>query len=74
MKNAKGYTIKTADFSYTEYLKLKDNRQLIDNMLFDHKNDVNETINLSKDVKYKNVVDSLSSLLHSRYRFNIYGL
>ena len=74
MKNAKGYTIKTANYSYTEYLKLKDNRQLIDNMLFDHKNDVNETINLSKDIRYKNVVDSLSSLLHIRYRFNIYGL
>ena len=74
MKNAKGYTIKTADYSYTEYLKLNDNRQLIGNMLFDHKNDSNETINLSEDIRYKNVVDSLSSLLHSRYRFNIYGL
>ena len=74
MKNAKGYTIKTADFSYTEYLKLKDDRQFIDNMLFDHKNDTDETINLSKDIRYKNVVDSLSSLLYSRYRFNIYGL
>ena len=74
MKNAKGYTIKTANYSYTEYLKLKDNSQFIDNMLFDHKNYTNETINLSKDIKYKNVVDSLSSLLHSRYRFNIYGL
>ena len=74
MKNAKGYTIKTADYSYTEYLKLNDNRQPIENMLFDHKNDTNETINLSKDIRYKNVVDSLSSLLHSRYRFNIYGL
>jgi arylsulfatase A-like enzyme len=74
MKNAKGYTIKTADFSYTEYLKLKDNRQFIDNMLFDHNNDTDETINLSKDIKYKNVVDSLKTLLYSRYRFNIYGL
>jgi arylsulfatase A-like enzyme len=74
MKNAKGYTIKTADYSYTEYLKLNDNRQPIGNMLFDHKNDKNETINLSKDIRYKNVVDSLSSLLHSRYRINIYGL
>jgi arylsulfatase A-like enzyme len=74
MKNAKGYTIKTADYSYTEYLKLNDSRQLIGNMLFDHKNDKNETINLSKDIRYKSVVDSLSSLLHSRYRFNIYGL
>jgi arylsulfatase A-like enzyme len=74
MKNAKGYTIKTADYSYTEYLKLKDNSQLIDNMLFDHKNDTDETINLSKDIRYENIVDSLSSLLHSRYRFNIYGL
>jgi arylsulfatase A-like enzyme len=74
MKNAKGYTIKTADYSYTEYLKLNDNRELIGNVLFDHKNDTNETINLSKDIRYKNVVDSLSSLLHSRYRFNIHGL
>ena len=74
MKNAKGYTIKTADHSYTEYLQLKDNRQLIDNMLFDHKNDTNETINLSKEIGYKNVVDSLKRILRSRYRFNIYGL
>ena len=74
MKNAKGYTIKTTDFSYTEYLNLKNNRLLIGNMLFDHKNDKDETINLSNDIKYKNVVDSLSSLLHSKYRFNIHGL
>ena len=74
MKNAKGYTIKTANYSYTEYLKLEDKRQFIGNMLFDHKNDTNETINLSKDIRYKNVVDSLSSLLHSKYHFNIYGL
>jgi len=74
MKNAKGYTIKTTDFSYTEYLKLKDNRPLIGNMLFDHKNDKDETINLSSEIRYKNVVDSLSSLLQSRYRFNINGL
>ena len=74
MKNAKGYTIKTADFSYTEYLKLKDNRQFIDNMLFDHKKDTDETINLSKDIRYKNVVDSLKTLLYTKYRFNIYGL
>jgi arylsulfatase A-like enzyme len=74
MKNAKGYTIKTADFSYTEYLKLTDNRQFIDNMLFDHKNDTDETINLSNDVRYTNVVDSLKTLLYNKYRFNIYGL
>jgi arylsulfatase A-like enzyme len=74
MKNAKGYSIKTADFSYTEYLKLKDNRQFIDNMLFDHKKDTDETINLSKDIRYKNVVDSLKTLLYTKYRFNIYGL
>ena len=74
MKNAKGYTVKTGKYSYTEFLKLKDNRPLIDNMLFDHKNDINETIDISKDVKYKNVVDSLSNLLHTNYRFNILGL
>jgi len=73
MKNAKGYTIKTASYSYTEYIKLKDNREFIANMLFDHKNDIKETINLSNDIRYKNVVDSLSNLLYSRYRFNIYG-
>ena len=55
MKNAKGYTIKTLDYSYTEYLKLNDSLQLIANMLFDHKNDIKETINLSKDIRYKKV-------------------
>ena len=74
MKNAKGYTIKTTKYSYTEYLKLKGKRQCIDNMLFDHKNDVNETVNLSNEVKYKSVVDSLSNLLHNRYQSNIYGV
>jgi len=73
MKNAKGYTIKTANYSYTEYLNLKGNRQFIDNMLFDHKNDSNETVNLSNEVKYEFVVDSLSNLLHKKYQFNIYG-
>jgi len=73
MKNAKGYTIKTANYSYTEYLKLKDNSKFVGNMLFDHKSDINETINLSNDIRYKNVVDSLSNLLYSRYQFNIYG-
>ena len=53
MKNAKGYTLKTADFSYTEYLKLKDNRPLIGNMLFDHNNDKDETINLSMTLDIK---------------------
>ena len=72
MKNAKGYTIKTASYSYTEYLKLKGNRQLIDNMLFDHVNDVDETMNLSNDENYKNIVDSLSNLLHTKYKSNIY--
>ena len=74
MKNDKGYTIKTASYSYTEYLKLKGNRQLIDNMLFDHVNDVDETMNLSNDENYKNIVDSLSNLLHTKYKSNIYGL
>ena len=73
MKNAKGYSIKTANYSYTEYLNLKGNRQYIDNMLFDHKNDSNETVNLSNEVKYEFVVDSLSNLLHKKYQFNIYG-
>jgi len=73
MKNAKGYSIKTANYGYTEYLNLKGNRQFIDNMLFDHKNDTNETVNLSNEVKYEFVVDSLSNLLHKKYQFNIYG-
>ena len=30
--------------------------------------------NFPKATRYKNVVDSLSSLLQSRYRFNINGL
>jgi hypothetical protein len=42
-------------------------------MLFDHKNDTNETVNLSNEVKYEFVVDSLSNLLHKKYQFNIYG-
>lgn len=74
MKNSEGYTIKTANYSYTEYLNLKDNCQFIDNMLFDHNNDINETVNISNEIKYKFIVDSLSNLLHNSYQFNIHGL
>ena len=37
-------------------------------------NDINETVNLSNDENYKNIVDSLSNLLHTKYKSNIYGL
>ena len=43
-------------------------------MLFDHVNDIKETVNLSNDENYKNIVDSLSNLLHTKYKSNIYGL
>lgn len=57
----KGLTIKTERYAYTEWRGAEDN--LLSNMLFDHENDLEETINLAGNPEYASLVDSLSTLM-----------
>ena len=70
IKRLNGYTLKTHRFAYTEYLNNKDNTMLA-NMLFDHSKDPDENINVAEDPKYKEQVEELSQLLHTKFEKNI---
>jgi arylsulfatase A-like enzyme len=56
-----GHTVRTEQFSYTEYSDSLDN--VVAKMLFDVVNDPDENINLAQDIRYKEEVKFLSDLL-----------
>ncbi|MFD1062257.1 sulfatase [Winogradskyella litorisediminis] len=72
IKKGNGFTLKTKDFSYTEYINPKDN-SLITSMLYDHKVDKKENENVVNYKNYESVVSQLKNILHSEYRTNITG-
>mgnify|MGYP000023528037 CR=1 FL=1 len=72
IKKGNGFTLKTPRFSYTEYLNPKDNT-LITSMLYDHKTDAQENINVVNEPDYKEDVIRLKKILHSTYQNNIIG-
>ncbi len=72
IKKGNGFTLKTRDFSYTEFLKPKDN-SIIARMLFDHRTTKTENINVVHQKEFENIVSELSLTLHSVYQKNIYG-
>ena len=72
IKKTKAFTIKTRDFSYTEYLKPEDN-SIIDKMLYDHRISKSENINVVHEMKFKKTVSKLNYILHSEYQKNIVG-
>ena len=71
LKNAKGYSVQTQEFSYTEFID--DNNQTFDSMLYDHRTDGDENINVVNKDSYADVVAQLSTLLHTKYLSNILG-
>ena len=71
LKNAKGYSIQTQEFSYTEFID--DNNQTFASMLYDHRTDGDENINVVNEASYADVVAQLSALLHTKYLSNILG-
>ena len=71
LKNAKGYTIQTQEYSYTEFIN--DNNQTFASMLYDHRTDGDENINVVNDANYAHTVTKLSTLLHTDYVSNIIG-
>ena len=71
LKNGKGYTIQTQEYSYTEFIN-NDNKTFA-NMLYDHRTDVDENINVVDKANYADTVTQLSTLLHTEYVSNIIG-
>ena len=72
IKKGNGFTLKTPEFSYTEFVKAEDN-SLITSMLYDHRVDKAENINVVNNSKYKDIVVQLKKLLHQNYKENILG-
>ena len=71
LKNGKGYTIQTQEYSYTEFID--DNNQTFASMLYDHRTDGDENINVVDEANYADAVTELSTLLHTEYVSNIIG-
>ena len=71
LKNGKGYTIQTQEYSYTEFIN--DNNQTFASMLYDHRTDGDENINVVNNANYAHTVTKLSTLLHTDYVSNIIG-
>lgn len=70
IKKGNGFTLKTPDFSYTEYIKPEDN-STITSMLYDHRIDKEENVNVVNNPTYKNVVSKLKNTLHTVYKQHI---
>ena len=72
IKKGNGFTLKTREFSYTEYIKSKDN-SIIARMLYDHRVTKTENVNIINKKEFKNIVLELNSILHLKYQKNIEG-
>ena len=72
IKKGNGFTLKTKDFSYTEFLKPKDN-STVARMLYDHRKNKSENINVVHQKEFESIVSELSLTLHLQYAKNISG-
>lgn len=72
IKKGNGFTLKTDDFSYTEFIKAEDN-STITSMLYDHRIDKSENVNVVNQEAYESVVLELKLILHTAYQKNIEG-
>lgn len=70
IKKGNGFTLKTPNFSYTEFIKPEDN-STITSMLYDHRIDKDENVNVVNNPEYKSVEKKLKEVLHSAYKKNI---
>ena len=71
LKNGKGYTIQTQEYSYTEFID--NNNETFASMLYDHRTDGDENINVVNKANYADAVTQLSTILHTEYVSNIIG-
>ena len=72
IKKGNGYTLKTPDFSYTEFIKAEDNTTIA-SMLYDHRVDKDENRNVVALPEYQEVVKRLKHILHNAYKAQIEG-
>ena len=72
IKKGKGYTLKTNDFSYTEFILPKDNTT-VTSMLYYHQKNKDENINVVNQKEFADVVSELNTTLHAVYQKNITG-
>ncbi len=70
IKKGNGYTLQTPEFSYTEFIKPEDNT-VITSMLYDHRTDEDENVNVVDEQKYQDIVISLKNILHTKYKMNV---
>lgn len=72
IKRGKGFTLKTNDFSYTEFIRPADNKTVA-SMLYDHRLNKDENINVVNQKEFSEVVSKLKTTLHTVYQKNITG-
>ncbi len=73
MGRCRGYSIRTPDFRYTEWLKPgKENvpqwEKIVGRELYDHVKDPGENRNCAEEERYAQVVRKLRDLLHAGWR------
>ena len=71
LKNGNGYTIQTQEYSYTKFIG--NNNETFASMLYDHRADGDENINVVNKANYADAVTQLSTILHTEYLSNIIG-
>ena len=71
-KKGNGFTIKTKEYGYTEYINLNSGEK-ITNTLFNHLLDPDENINISEKKESEKIISELSALLHKEFKNHISG-
>ena len=71
LKNGQGFTVQTQEYSYTEFIN--GDNEVFSSMLYDHRTDRDENINVVDETIYSDAVSQLSKLLHTKYASNIIG-
>ena len=72
IKRGKGFTLKTKDFSYTEFIRPTDNTTVA-SMLYDHRSNKDENVNVANQKEFADVVLELKTTLHTDFKENIVG-
>ena len=72
IKRTNGFTLKTNAFSYTEYIN-PDGHKVMTKMLYDHRRDKDENVNVVNHPALRDKAAELSNILHLEYERNIKG-
>ncbi|MGJ8683634.1 MAG: sulfatase [Nonlabens sp.] len=70
IKKGNGFSIQTAQYSYTEFLK-KDNDSIMARMLYNHNTDLDENVNIVNDPAFAKAKQELNYALHTVFKKNV---